>query len=344
MASITNENEEYPDLSKSLNVNNDGQYPDLSKPLSENKVNTFLGEMPAHIPELTMDSPEQKETIDNMIGFAAGAPGMKMVNQAPGLIEKGAKGFYKGIKSLFNQPNAKQVANEVQHGHDVLKYNAEKLFNKVGAKAEERGANLLPVNNKIIEKATQYLPDSEEVRDLISRVKTGDYHALRELQTELGQVGSDYKFSSLPSDKARSRDIFKFRESINDAIHNHLENLGHKDLSNDLYKARESWKKLNDVYYQHPTIAKMVKPKSRKIPNNILNVLSEDSNEMKAIREHHPEVAKAIDNHMTSKEFMKVLKGSGKVGLGIGGVAGGLYGANALKDMVSSLSNIGRSD
>jgi hypothetical protein len=266
---------------------------------------------------------------------AMGALEQAAVPAIPKIASKVLKGLPKIWETLSSELNPVKRAEEVQLGHDVLKYDASKLFNKVGAQAAKRGANLLPVDDDLISKATKFLPESDEVTSLIERVKTGDYQALRNLQTELGDAGANYKASSLPSDRERGKEIFKFRDSINNKIYNHLKNAGHEDLANDLNLAREKYKKLNDVYYSHPSIAKMTKPKSRLIPKNPMNLFSENSNEMKLLIKNHPEIKKELDLTAEKKRLSEVLKKAGYTGLGFGAIGEGFKAYDTLKKLLT---------
>lgn len=267
---------------------------------------------------------------------AIGAMEQAAIPIIPKVASKVLKGLPKVIETMMAKLDPIKRAEEVQHGHDVLKYDAQKLFNKVGYQAEKRGANLLPVTQDILDKSKKFLPESDEVNTLIEKVKTGNYQALRDLQTELGNEGANYSASSLPSDRNRAKEIFKFRDDINNKIYNHLKDAGHEDLANDLNIARNKYKKLNEIYYSHQTIAKMTKPKSRLIPKNPMNTFSQNSNEMKLLRKTHPELQKELELSQDKKKLSGVLKKAGYTGLGFGALDVGWKGYGLLRDLLSS--------
>jgi hypothetical protein len=61
-----------------------------------------------------------------------------------------------------------------------------------------------------------------------------------------------------------------------------------------LDEASSKWNKMYQTYYKHPTIAKMVSKETRIVPENIKNVLSEESERIAPIMKEHPELAEDL--------------------------------------------------
>lgn len=80
-----------------------GLAPVGGKKATQDTVNTFLGPMPASMPSLQAGTPENKELLHQMLGWAVGAPGLG----GAGLVESAIP---------FAKENAANIANYMQPG------------------------------------------------------------------------------------------------------------------------------------------------------------------------------------------------------------------------------------
>jgi hypothetical protein len=110
-------------------------------------------------------------------------------------------------------------------------------------------------------------------------------------------------------------EILSIRDQVNQAIQNHLEKTGHKDLSEKLNKARSDYRDIQKTYFSTPQLAKVF-GKSQKVPKNPMTLLTEESTEMKRFMSAHPEVEKMLTKALKHEKRAK----AGKILLGIAGV------------------------
>lgn len=303
--------------------------------LPESKtVNTFLGEMPRHLPELSPGTEENKSLIDSMIGAGIGSPGMKMVDAAP----KAREVLSRGIKAIFKKPNAKELAYSVQRGHDKELMESSGLYNKVKNDISDRGIEKFPVTKELLDEAKANLPKTRAYDKLIGNAESGDYEAIHKLQSDLGTRGT----KALGSDEFATNNIgeemLDTRNKLNELIENHLEKTGHKDLADTLKQGREQFRKLKQNYYSHPAIAKLVHEESRKIPKNPLSIFSEESKPMKRLLEKHPEVKNALETKENAEQLLKLLKKPSSIGTALGLTGAGIYGTKTVYDLLKGMN------
>lgn len=292
--------------------------------------NTFLGQLPStdnakkmfHTPEM----------IDELIGNLSGLKGMKVINP------KASVGFGQALKSYMKKIVPEEVAETIQKSHDKLSQQASNIYDLIKSEVTPRGVNNIPLAQDVLTSAESYLPKTRATKALIDKVKTGDYEAIHQLQSDLGTQGTKQLGADLAADRNAGEEMLDVREKINEAIRDKFNSHGHSDLSKLLDEANEKYTKLKDVYYKHPSIAKLVHPESRKMPKNPMNLFSEKSVPMGKVLAEHPEVAKAVKTTNEANQFIKKLK-TGK-NIGIAGSAasaiagGGLYGGKKLIDML----------
>lgn len=322
------------------NVTPTGQKLDFSNLNTKNPesdtVDTFLGKMPRHVKSLEPGTPENKAMMEEMLGAAIGAPGLKIVG-------KGVASFGKGIKSLLTKIKPKELAYGVQKGHDLMHENATGLLNEVkeGAKEMTGMSSAFPVSGEMIESMRPYFSKTKATEELLAKAKRGNYEALHDLQSDLWQKATQNKSSPLAAEQNLGEEIFEKRKELNDLIYNHLKQSGYPDLAEKLSKGRDIYRRMKEIYYDHPGVAQLVEKGMRKVPKNPLELFSEESDPMKKVLAEHPEVSKAVETHKTAENFIKNLKGLKNFGLGSAAVGGTIYGATKLSDIVNSLSDLG---
>ncbi len=249
--------------------------------------------------------------------------------------------------NLLNPVTDKQIATNVQNVHDVISNQASKGFQDVGKGVSDRGISQVPLTlsttndlSNVIKSG--YFPKTKQANNMIDNALTGDYNALRQMQSELWKKGTKAASSDSILDNNKADEIFDLRDRINNSISNHLKNTGHEDLNSLLDKSKAGYKYLQDTFYNKnisPLIKKLVNPDIREVPKNLGNLLQKDSIPMENVRNAmnripdnnwlgnrantFPSDIKAYNFHKGIKPFMK--------GLGIGGF--GLGEAAALYKM-----------
>lgn len=271
----------------------------------------------------------------NALGFLpSGRVGAAIEGGAVGALPLVAKPVIAAAKGLVNLPkaftkiNPKEIASAVQQSHDVLENSAVKLFDKVESEVVQRGSGVstIPVNPTIISDIEKYLPKTRASKDLIDKLKTGDYSAVRKAQSELWHRGNSKKSSILPSDRDIGEEMLDLRDQLNQGVEQHFKRTGNDDLNKILNNAKDLYKNLKETYYSHPTIGKLVGRETRKVPKNIMSVLSEDSKPMARVRkETHPIVSKKVKAYEDKKRAQGTLKN-----LGIASMIGSPIGLGAL--------------
>lgn len=260
--------------------------------------------------------PEDESRLENTVkGGAIGAT----IPAAAALPKGISKLEEKFIKPLFHKGSPQKTASFIQKGHDLLDKEASHLYSSVENEAIKRGINTIPLPNKLVKEAADYLPKTRASEKLIEAAKTGDYKALRKLQSDLRHRGELLKGSELGADRDRGEEILDLRNKINEEIGDAFEIFGHHDLKADLLKANDLYKKLKETYYSRPAIANMVKKGLRKVPKNINEVVTEISEPMEKIRKLHPELEEEIRLTNEKEKILKSLKKGAPVGYGATG-------------------------
>lgn len=243
--------------------------------------------------------------------------------------------FGKGVWNVLNQKNPKELAYGIQKAHDVLKSQASDIYNFVKSEVKPRGVGKINISEDVINEAERHLPRDRASKLLIEKARNGDYEALHQLQSDLGKEGTRNLGAESYADRNLGKEMLDTRDKINSSISDQFKEYGHEDLSKMLDMAKGKWAKLKDIYYSHPTIAKLVHEDSRKMPRKPLNVFSEESVPMKKITQEHPEITEALEKNKLAEKFMNKLKTTGKLGLiGAGGVGAPIYGAYKLLELL----------
>lgn len=255
----------------------------------------------------------------------------------------------KGVKSLFEKPltaafqkvNPTEVAESVQASHDALEKHAVDLFDTVGKLASERGISRVPINihyinPKFLIKDSKFLPNTAAAKKLINSSAQGDYSALRELQADLWKNGTRQLKSELFTERNSGKEMIELKDMINSSIKKHFNDTGHHDLVKMLNEGIHDYANLKKTYYSHRTIANLVHPEEREIPENIMKTFNKNSEKMKRLRAQNPFVSKSLELQKNQKNAMKKLKYGAALGgaslAGAGTFALGHKAANAFHD------------
>ncbi len=273
-----------------------------------------------HIPEDT--------GVEKALGLEANSErGDELTRAIPAIAGglQGAKSLVKGGIKAFKGPDLHQAIRDTQKVVNEATADAGKVFDKVEAEVGKRGLAHIPIDPAVIEHAEGFLPATKANKALLEKAKTGDYTALRKLQSDLRVKAEKAMSSALKAENDEGELIHETREDINQSIANHLKDTGHKDLAEDLQGTREKYRDIKKTYFSSPALAKVFGA-SQKVPKNPLTLLSEESTEMKKFMSKHPEVEKAMVKALKHKRNMKL---AGKAaGLAVSGAtAGGTYKA-----------------
>jgi|GEM_PF-5175662 hypothetical protein len=123
-------------------------------------VDTFLGKMPRHMPQFQPGTPENKKMLDEMIGAAAGGPGMKLLGEGaamakpiiakginyfrPSQAGKAAEEFRGTLGEGTSTENINELGKRVQMGKESAKQEA--LIPKNELYSQEGKTNIFDVN------------------------------------------------------------------------------------------------------------------------------------------------------------------------------------------------------
>lgn len=248
-----------------------------------------------------------------MRGAARNLPGLIPLTKAGSLLNKsGAFATKKAIK------------NNLLNKHDELENRASDAFKLVSDEVNDRGINKIHgIHENQINDLKQYFPVTRASVNLINDAKSGDYNALRKVQTDLYSRAKKNLGSDFESDRLKGAEMLEKRNDINDMISNHLKNTGNHDLNELLNLARNDWSTLQNTYYNENmsnSLINMFNKKFRKTPKNLINLLSEESLPIKNLLDFHPGLDKKLGGYKVQQNVLKILKNYGlPVGTALGG-------------------------
>lgn len=264
------------------------------------------------------------------LGAAGGALGEGISKGYSGIVnsleEKGLSSLKQ--KDLFS--TKKVIKNNLLKEHDLLENRASQAFENVSKEVNKRGISKIPESSfpkKLFNDMKQYFPNTRASSDLLEKAKSGDYSAIRKLQTDLYTRGKKNISAELEADRLKGEEMLEKRNDINELISNHLKNTGHHDLDKILSGARKDWSTLQNTYYNENIgnpLKKMFDKDIRKVPNNLIKLLGQESIPMNNLLKAHPGLKEKIAGHTIGKN---VLKKGAKYGVPAGvGLLGYEYG------------------
>lgn len=269
-------------------------------------VNTFLGQLPKDINGQMINNPE---LIKQLIGVAGGGGETNV-----------AGSFLNEIKPVTK----KSIIKNILGTHDALEDEATTGFQEVSKEAKNRGINKIPKSNLMdMDELKDYFPKTTASSNLLGNAQTGDYDALRSVQSDLYTRGKKNLQSDFEADRNRGEEMLDRRDSINKAIQNHFLTTGNPDLAETLNKSRNNWRTLQDTYYNKnisPSIQKLVDRDIRKVPSNLTKTLNEESIPMQKLRDFHPGLEGQLKKYGLQKQISSALLKYGLSPAIIGGV------------------------
>lgn len=262
--------------------------------------------------------PDSLQEINSLLGTPQ-QPGEALIRGVGRNIESiipGTKAVTSLAKTGVNaiRPiNTEKVAKSIQNSHDTLHKSAVNDFKNVEKGAYNRNVSSVPLRKDLIADIADHplMPTSEKIKSILDKAYSGDYSGLRDLQSELFQRGTKAVRSPLVSEANAGETLFDLRDEINNSIKNHLTNTGNHDLANMLSEGVSKYKLLKDTYYHKKTpgaIKNLVDPESRKIPNKLMDVMSQESRPMNRVKKENPFAANKTEQYKSKQKSIKNLK------------------------------------
>jgi len=227
-----------------------------------------------------------KEKIAAAGLMGAGIPAASKV------LNIGEKGFEK-LGNFIKKTNPKNLMYSIQRGADKMLSQSSDLFNLVRDEAKSSGMKI-PIQSNLFDEVEKYLSKTEANKRLIEKAKTGDYGAIHTLQSDLGKKGTKYLGSESGADNNLGEEVLETRDKINESVRDHFNQYGRPDLSKLLDEATSKFRRMKEVYYKHPTIAKLVHHEDRIIPRNPLTPITEESKRTEELLKEHPEISESL--------------------------------------------------
>lgn len=235
------------------------------------------------------------------------------------------------VTAAFNRIKPEQAAKALQDTHNSMLNEASGLYDQVKSEAKNRNINNVNIDPNLIEQARTpgYFPNTAASRKLINQAATGDYEALHNLQSDMGKRSRDKMSSDFAADRDVGEEMHELRNSINENTANHFRQTGNEDLADALQLGRNKYAQFKDLFYGNNTnnaIKNLVDPSFNKVPNNLMNVLSENSVPMQKILDANPFVKNQVKKYQAKQKSINFIKNSLITGAIAGtGFGGGNY-------------------
>lgn len=231
----------------------------------------------------------------------------------------------RAVKALGKPPTSEAVGEILQKNFNKAYQEAAGLLNKASAEAKKVGINVLktgkgtPLNKSFWEELSHNMDTAKSTKDLIKNAKSGDFDALRKLQSDMGKRSNWLKSKDTSADYDMGKNLGELRDSLNSYIENHFEKSGYENISKMIKEGMDKYRQVMQTY-KDPLIAKAIGPEEE-ISEGLLKRTMKSSKTMKQLREANPELAPL---HQIIKDKQALQK------LGITG-GGGLPSFAALK-------------
>jgi Arc/MetJ-type ribon-helix-helix transcriptional regulator len=228
-------------------------------------------------------------------------------------------------KATVKTPTNEQVGEILQKNFNKSYQEAAGLLNQAGTEAKKVGIDVLktgkgtPLNKSFWSELSHNMDTAKSTKDLIKQAKTGNFDALRKLQSDMGKRSNWLKSKDTSADYDMGKNLGELRDSLNGYIENHFEKSGYKNISKMIKEGMNKYREVMQTY-KDPLIAKAIGPEEE-ISEGLLKRTMKTSKTMKDLRKANPELAPL---HQTIKDKQALQK------LGITG-GGGLPSFAALK-------------
>jgi hypothetical protein len=233
-------------------------------------------------------------------------------------------------KATVKTPTNEQVGEILQKNFNKSYQEAAGLLNQAGTEAKKVGIDVLktgkgtPLNKSFWSELSYNMDTAKSTKDLITQAKTGNFDALRKLQSDMGKRSNWLKSKDTSADYDMGKNLGELRDSLNGYIENHFEKSGFENISKMIKEGMNKYRQVMQTY-KDPLIAKAIGPEGE-ISEGLLKRTMKTSKTMKKLRQANPELTPI---HQLVKDKQALQK------LGIAG-GGGLPGFAALKYLFSS--------
>lgn len=247
------------------------------------------------------------------LGVQGEQPGDTMLRGLPtsaalSPISKLLPGIQSGISKGVQKIKPESPYHFIQKAYDVKEKELSNIFSNVSKEANRENIKIdLPKN--LINEIKKTGPKTDRFNNFVDKAKSGDYDALRKVQSELFARGKNYSKSHLASENDFGAHLFEQRAKLNNAIIKSLEEAGRPDLAEQLTKAREGWRNLEETYHANPIISKLV-GEEREVPFTF-GALRKESSFIKNLKNEHPEIQRKLNNIRRAKQVSTALAGLG---------------------------------
>jgi len=282
----------------------------------------------AALPEMAIAAPLIGAGLAGGLETKGGYP-ERILGALKGVGEVGAglavKPGIRAIKAIGKTPTSEMVGEILQKNFNKSYQEAAGLLNKASDEAKKVGINVLktgrgtPLNKSFWSDLSHNMDTSKSTKDLIKSAKSGDFDALRKLQSDMGKRSNWLKSKDTSADYDMGKNLGELRDSLNDYIENHFEKSGYENISNMIKEGMNKYRQVMQTY-KDPLIAKAIGPEEE-ISEGLLKRTMKTSKTMKQLRKANPELAPL---HQIIKDKQALQK------LGITG-GGGLPSFAALK-------------
>jgi hypothetical protein len=282
----------------------------------------------AALPEMAIAAPLIGAGLAGGLETKGGYP-ERILGALKGAGEVGAglavKPGIRAIKAIGKTPTSEMVGEILQKNFNKSYQEAAGLLNKASDEAKKVGINVLktgrgtPLNKSFWSDLSHNMDTSKSTKDLIKSAKSGDFDALRKLQSDMGKRSNWLKSKDTSADYDMGKNLGELRDSLNGYIENHFEKSGYENISNMIKQGMNKYREVMQTY-KDPLIAKAIGPEEE-ISEGLLKRTMKTSKTMKQLRKANPELAPL---HQTIKDKQALQK------LGITG-GGGLPSFAALK-------------
>jgi hypothetical protein len=287
----------------------------------------------AALPEMAIAAPLLGAGLAGGLETKGGYP-ERILGALKGAGEVGAglavKPGIRAIKAIGKTPTNEMVGEILQKNFNKSYQEAAGLLNQAGTEAKKIGIDVLktgrgtPLNKSFWGELSHNMDTAKSTKDLIKQAKTGNFDALRKLQSDMGKRSNWLKSKDTSADYDMGKNLGELRDSLNDYIENHFEKSGYENISNMIKEGMNKYRQVMQTY-KDPLIAKAIGPEEE-ISEGLLKRTMKTSKTMKQLRKANPELAPL---HQIIKDKQALQK------LGITG-GGGLPSFAALKYLFGS--------
>lgn len=218
-----------------------------------------------------------------------------------------------GKNYLFGE-KPREAASILQNAYKKHHGEAVSMLEDTASEVSKRGVSHIQIEKSLFKKIKEEVPDKTHAfSELLKKAKTGDYDALRELQSDLRIKSEDLGSSGTYAERNLGKLVGELRDNINKSITGHLKKTGNEDLATKLTHGMEKYKQVMKTYHGNKRISKLVGP-DEEIPDTLYKLLGRDTKYFRELRKAHPELDKSLKVHELQKDISHLYKKASKLG------------------------------